>query len=665
MEKIKLNIFDKTLKNIRFIESLELNEFIIENNIIDILKTKQKNRSNEYLKAIIDPDYLDYSKDKIKYVSFQDEKNSKFYIIFLDSKLMYNYTKNLDILRNNLLYDDKFIPVTYISEKSTTYSKTNKITYNYNIELNSNSSKNTDIQIESFFPDTIIQNISENICKNYNKKIPEILIKQLEKDSENIKDTFERRINYIIDNPQEIKDTHKNQLQGKLKELLDSYQITKEELEKNNQKRQLKETRELDIKYLIANFKEHDLSKDDILFLLDLLINTDNKKENIINQLELCYNILLFNLLIEKKEYDKIKELIYYTLNINDFSNKKIAFFFLIKLFDDKNIIKNLYFNLSNKNINELVKYNIEYDSFKSLENSIDNILKVFAPFCIPFKKVKYLLEDYINSMNNKSEKVSDYLEGFNLEEEIKNIILRENENIVPLKNLYYILLNSNVTFIEFDLICLVKDNETLKFNKTLFDRVSRIYNCNFLDKIDDIPGLSLIFFEIKTTQHSNQTVAKHLIQKVDFLYPLFKQCLLKYHNIDIEKCKLYFIHIFDYKFNSNSFVSTKISDLKLKLKYLNKSQNNQSKLIFSHVETNVGQYNIRMLTKDINNLKEDISNLKNQLKRQEGNHQTEILNLTDKINNQQQEISQLQEQIKELMNLKNLSEKPENLGGK
>ena len=214
-------------------------------------------------------------------------------------------------------------------------------------------------------------------------------------------------------------------------------------------------------------------------------------------------------------------------------------------------------------------------------------------------------------------------------------------------------------------MICLVKDNETLKFNKTLFDRVSRIYNFNFLDKIDDIPGLSLIFFEIKTTQHSNQTVAKHLIQKVDFLYPLFKQCLLKYHNIDIEKCKFYFIHIFDSKFNYNSFVSTKISDLKLKLKYLNKSQNNQSKLIFSHVETNVGQYNIRMLTKDINNLKEDISNLKNKLEIQKGNHQDEILNLTNKINNQQQEISQLQEQIKELMNLKNLSEKPENLDNK
>ena len=70
MEKMKLNILDKTMKNIGFIGRPELNEFIFENNIIDILKFKQKTVINEYLKAIIAPDYSDYFIDIIKYASF-------------------------------------------------------------------------------------------------------------------------------------------------------------------------------------------------------------------------------------------------------------------------------------------------------------------------------------------------------------------------------------------------------------------------------------------------------------------------------------------------------------------------------------------------------------------------------------------------------------------
>ena len=685
MEKMKLNILDKTMKNIGFIGRPELNEFIFENNIIDILKFKQKTVINEYLKAIIAPDYSDYFIDIIKYASFQDEDNNKYCIIFLDSKLMYNYSKNLDILRKNFLYDEYFIPVSGSSEKLYIYSKIKKIKYNYNIELSSNLSQNTDIQIESFFSDTMIKKISDYIIDNFAKKIQEILIKNMKKDSKVIKCTIENRINFIIDNPKAINDFENKYLIEKMKEILESYTIPKVELEKNSGGRHLKEIREFDEKYLYDNFQEHDLSKDDILFLLNLLINTDNKKENIINQLELCYNILLFNLLIEKKEYDKIKELIYYSLNIKDFSNKTISQLFLIKLFDDKDIIKNLYFNLNNRNIKEFDKYNKEYDSLKSLENDIDNILKIFAPFCIPFKKVKYLSEEYISSIGNKSEKVSDYLEGFNLEEEIKNIILRENENIVPLRNLYYILLKNNITFIEFDLICLVKDNEILKFHDTLFDRVSSLYNINFLGKLEDILGLSLIFFEIKISQHSNQGDAKHLIEKVDFLYPLFKKFLLQYYNTDIEKCKIYFIHVFDYKFNSNYFVSTKISDLRLKLKYLNKNKGNQCKLIFSYVEKNVGQYNIRKLTKDIKNLKGEILNLKDEIsKRKEKEKENarmkkfelEILNLKNELSKRkekkndqekrhQTEINQLKEQIKKLMKSQNLSGKPKNLENK
>ena len=701
MEKMKLNILDKTMKNIGFIGRPELNEFIFENNIIDILKFKQKTVINEYLKAIIAPDYSDYFIDIIKYASFQDEDNNKYCIIFLDSKLMYNYSKNLDILRKNFLYDEYFIPVSGSSEKLYIYSKIKKIKYNYNIELSSNLSQNTDIQIESFFSDTMIKKISDYIIDNFGKKIQEILIKNMKKDSKVIKSTIENRINFIINNPKAINDFENQYLIEKMKEILESYTIPKVELEKNSGGRHLKEIREFDEKYLYDNFQEHDLSKDDILFLLNLLINTDNKKENIINQLELCYNILLFNLLIEKKEYDKIKELIYYSLNIKDFSNKTISQLFLIKLFDDKDIIKNLYFNLNNRNIKEFDKYNKEYDSLKSLENDIDNILKIFAPFCIPFKKVKYLSEEYISSIGNKSEKISAYLEGFNLEEEIKNIILRENENIVPLRNLYYILLKNNITFIEFDLICLVKDNEILKFHDTLFDRVSSLYNINFLGKLEDILGLSLIFFEIKISQHSNQGDAKHLIEKVDFLYPLFKKFLLQYYNTDIEKCKIYFIHIFDTKFNSNFFVSTKISDLRLKLKYLNKNKGNQCKLIFSYVEKNVGQYNIRKLTKDIKNLKGEILNLKDEIskrkekkndrmekfeleilnlknelskrKEKKNDHtekfELEILNLKKELDDQekrhQTEINQLKEQIKKLMKSQNLSGKPKNLENK
>ena len=294
-------------------------------------------------------------------------------------------------------------------------------------------------------------------------------------------------------------------------------------------------------------------------------------------------------------------------------------------------------------------------------------------------------------------------MEGFNLEEEIKNIILRENENIVPLRNLYYILLKNNITFIEFDLICLVKDNEILKFHDTLFDRVSSLYNINFLGKLEDILGLSLIFFEIKISQHSNQGDAKHLIEKVDFLYPLFKKFLLQYYNTDIEKCKIYFIHVFDLKFNSNFFVSTKISDLRLKLKYLNKNKGNQCKLIFSYVEKNVGQYNIRKLTKDIKNLKGEILNLKDEIskrkekekenarmkkfeleilnlknelskrKEKKNDHmekfELEILNLKKELDDQekrhQTEINQLKEQIKKLMKSQNLSGKPKNLENK
>ena len=694
-----MNLFDKNMKYVGLIDRPQLDKFVADNKIIEILnlnEKKEKNVINEYLKAVIAPDFKDNFKYQIKYALFKDEKNIENCIIFLDTELMNDYLKNLETLRNNLLYDDYSIPVSYLSEKSYKSSKSNKIKYNYNIELSSNVTQNTDIQIESFISDEMKGKIIDNISDNFKKKIQKTLIENFMKESKAIKDEIEYRINFIIDNPKIINDLGREHLDDILKKLLKDYPIPKQELEKNGQKRQLKEIKGFDENYLNDNIEKYDLSNEDKLFLLNLLINTDKKKENIINKLELCYNILLFNLLIEKNEYDKIKELIYCALNINDYSNKEISKFYLIKLFDDKNIIKNLYFNLKNRNTQELDNYNIEYDTFESLENDIDNILKIFAPFCIPFKKVKYLLEEYISSINNKSEKVSDYLEGFNLEEEIKNIILRENENIVPLRNLYYILLKNNYTFIEFDFICLVKENEILKFNNTLFDRVSSLYNINFLDKLGDINGLSLIFFEIKTTQHSNKGVAKHLIEKVDFLYPLFKKCLLQDYKTDIEKCNIYFIHVFDSKFNSNSFVSTKISDLRLNLKNLNQNKGKQCKLIFSHVETNVGQYSIRMLTKDINNLKGELDNLKNELanKKEKENkndhmakYELEILNLKNELQNQkenenahvlklnqqmeeqekrhQKEISQLKEQIKNLMNTQNLSGEPKNLENK
>ena len=135
--------------------------------------------------------------------------------------------------------------------------------------------------------------------------------------------------------------------------------------------------------------------------------------------------------------------------------------------------------------------------------------------------------------MNKKTEKVFNYLDGYCLEDEIKNIISMENEQIIQLPNLYYIFLNDDITFIEFDLICLIKENKTLNFNKSIFDRVSYMRNLKLFDIIDNIKGLSLIFFDIKSSQHFIGVNVKHLIEKLNFLYPLFRQYLEEKYTIE------------------------------------------------------------------------------------------------------------------------------------
>lgn len=248
--------------------------------------------------------------------------------------------------------------------------------------------------------------------------------------------------------------------------------------------------------------------------------------------MKLYYNILLFNLIIEQDDYEQIKELMINSIKNKVFTNKNISDFYFIKVFDNKNIIKMLYFKSNNQGIKEF-NNNIKIDLIKTLENEIDKILEIYAPFFIPYKKIEYLLKESINSLNKKTEKVFNYLDGYCLEDEIKNIISMENEQIIQLPNLYYIFLNDDITFIEFDLICLIKENKTLNFNKSIFDRVSYMRNLKLFDIIDNIKGLSLIFFDIKSSQHFIGVNVKHLIEKLNFLYPLFRQYLEEKYTIE------------------------------------------------------------------------------------------------------------------------------------
>ena len=658
-----MNIFDKAIESVEFVKRSIINGFISKNNITALVKAKPNNPIYDYLSTIIGVDYTN-SKDEIMYASFKFEKNKDSnFIIFLNTELMDTYTKNLEVLKQNLLINKYSIPVSYISEQSNISSKSkkanekdgnyNKIKYNYDIEL-SDSSQKTKIQIESFISNEKKQLIENKILEEFNESYKTIILNNIINDSEKIKLAMENRINnlkknQLISQTKDKEELNNIQIKGQAKEKeLDKIQPINEQtkeivLVKNGTSSQSsKEINEFDEDYFVENFEELNLDDEKILFLINLFFNTDSKNENLINTLELCYNILIFNLIIEKDKYHKIKYVVNDSIKNYDFDKIKISDLYLLKVFDDKDEIKNLYFNSNKPDIKELERNNIKVNSVKSLEDNLDKILNTFSPFCLLYKKVEHLLKEYFNSFNKKSEKVSDYLDGYCLEDDIKNIITMENEDIIQLPNIYYILLNYDINFIEFDLICLIKINEKLNFNKSIFDRISYIHNLKILDNIDDIKGLSLVFFEIKNSQQSTKSIAKHLIEKVNFLYPLLKEYLFIKYNTKIEDCEIYFAYVFDSKFNANTFATPKIIEIKSNIKNLNIT--NKCKLIYIHGETNVGQYNSKKLKEEINEQKNKINEL---------NIETEIQK--NKINEMEKihkiEMAELQKQIQELKN--------------
>ena len=627
-----MNIVGKLLKEVAFIDRAYIDTSLFQNKIItEVVESKTSNPIYEYLRKIMDFNCPKDSKDKIMYASAKDEKNCDNYIIFLNAELMNDYTKNLEELKRNLLIDKYSIPVSYKSELSNKSSETqksegkdktlNKIKYGFNIEL-SNSSQNTNIQVESFISDEIKEKIVKNVVDNFNKM--NLSIDIIKSDSRAIKLAMENR----------IKELNKNN----------------EDNKSNDNPKELKEFDEIIFNEI---FKDFHLNEKDISFLLNLFFNVDENNENLITILKLCYNILIFNL-IKKDEYRKIKDQINNSIKGKDLDNKKISDFYFIKVFNDINEIRSIYFS-DNNNIKEINKYKKKIDSIKSLEENIDDILKKSAPFCISYKKIEYLLEKYFNSLNKKSEKVSNYLDGYCFEDEIRNIITMENENIVQLPNLYYIFQNNDITFMEYDLICLVKENEILNFNKSIFDRVSYIHNLKLLDNINDIRGLSLIFFEIKVSQHSTKDIAIHSMEKTSFLYPLLQKYLHNEYNIEIENCDFFFAHVFDSKFNPNKFGTVKINDIKT----INKNFNNPCKFIFIHSETNVGQFNVKMLKKEINNQKVKINELNketneqkvkiNELKKETNEQKFKINELEAKASEYQMEMEKQQNQLTQL----------------
>ena len=289
--------------------------------------------------------------------------------------------------------------------------------------------------------------------------------------------------------------------------------------------------------------------------------------------------------------------------------------------------------------------------------------MNLFAQFSISYKKIEYLLSEYIESLNNKCEKVSDYLDGLCFEDEVKYIINMENPNIINLPNLYYILKPEEISYCEFDYACLLKENEILNLNKSMFDRVVNLHNLKFLQNDINIKGLSLIFFEIKSSQHSIEKIIKKLIEKVNFLYPLLTIYLNKYYSINIENCVLYFGQIFDSKFKSKSFAIPDINKILFSINNLRIK--NKCKILFIHGETNIGQFNIRKLNIEIKRQNEEINFLKKALIK----NQEEIENninqiLLKKQNEMQNQIKkelenqikkELEKQKQEILNLRQM----------
>ena len=437
-----MNIFDKGIKNIKSENEDKIINYFKQEYNNDCLNNKPKSPIYEYLRAIISSNFNINLKYKIKYSSFEDEKGKKNFIIHVNSESMDDYTKNLEKLKENLLNDNYSIPVSFKSDQTNKSSKSqklddkfeNKIKYNYNIEL-SNSSQNTTIQVESFISnemkDKIKCNVINNIIKKDKKEMQHIIENIIEKDCNVIKLTTDNRI----------------------KDLFNNYTI--------------KVTKEFNKNDFTDFFKQLILDEQNISFLLNLIIDVNKINENTVNMLQLYYNILLFNFIIDKDKYNKIKDDLKNSIKVETFINKKISEFYFIKVFNCIDDFIN-YFIITNKNLNNLKNYNQTFASIIDLENNLDQLLKIFAPFCLLFKVVEFFLSEFINTINIKSEKVSNYLDGFCLEDEIKYIISIENPNITQIPNIFYILLEKEITFFEFDLICLLKQGEKLIFTKPI-----------------------------------------------------------------------------------------------------------------------------------------------------------------------------------------------------
>ena len=105
-----MNYFDGVINVFEFVERNVIDDFINKNNIQKLIQEKGNNPMNVYLNKIIDDKLID---KEIMYGKFKDIKDEDNYIIFLNSELMDNYIKNLELLKNNLLIGKYSIPISY------------------------------------------------------------------------------------------------------------------------------------------------------------------------------------------------------------------------------------------------------------------------------------------------------------------------------------------------------------------------------------------------------------------------------------------------------------------------------------------------------------------------------------------------------------------------
>lgn len=369
------------IENVKFIDKTEINKYFGQEDNMNCLKSKQKNPIYLYLLSISPSDYKD---NNLLYASYDDAKDKKEennkesedtkqeeiekdnekekneedkgkknkvnYLISLDTELVKNYNKNLEELKSNLLnhnYSIKVSAKTNISSKTENIPEKiiiNKIKYDYDIAL-SNSSQNTKIQLESFISDETEEKIKNEIKNNFQNQMNKNAINFISKDIKDIKTAIEKIM-------EQINEENKKNNVNEPKLIPDDY-LSEITLDENNH-----------TKY----FKEINLDEESILFLLDLLINTTDKSEQIIDILELSYNIYIFNT-ITKNEYKGIyKKISDKLIKGADLSLKKFRSFYFIKFFEDKDYIKKIYYPSKLDKAKTVLKYNNELNTNENLK---------------------------------------------------------------------------------------------------------------------------------------------------------------------------------------------------------------------------------------------------------------------------------------------------------